>query len=61
MDATFGAAIQTFDKSLRALSMGVNRLFYHQGTINQGTRSSVYSSNFPALIVWCSILQLVAG
>jgi hypothetical protein len=36
MDATFGSAIQTIDKTLRALSIGTQRLFYHQGTINQG-------------------------
>ncbi|KAM0206259.1 hypothetical protein ACHAQI_008359 [Fusarium lateritium] len=35
MDATFGSAIQTVDKTLRALSIGTYRLFYHQGTINQ--------------------------
>ncbi|RGP75985.1 hypothetical protein FSPOR_432 [Fusarium sporotrichioides] len=35
MDATFGSAIQTIDKTLRALSIGTQRLFYHQGTINQ--------------------------
>ncbi|KAL6912444.1 hypothetical protein FSST1_010204 [Fusarium sambucinum] len=35
MDATFGSAIQTVDKTLRALSIGTQRLFYHQGTINQ--------------------------
>lgn len=36
MDSTFGAAIQATDKTLRALTVGVQRLFYHQGTINQG-------------------------
>lgn len=36
MDASFGAAIQTVDKSLKAVSMGLKRLYYHQGTINQG-------------------------
>jgi hypothetical protein len=36
MDATFGSAIQAVDKTLRALSLGIQRLFYHQGTINQG-------------------------
>ncbi|KAH7161780.1 hypothetical protein EDB81DRAFT_854074 [Dactylonectria macrodidyma] len=35
MDATFGSAIQLLDKSLRAMTLGVQRLFYHQGTINQ--------------------------
>ncbi|KAM0269440.1 hypothetical protein ACHAQH_009729 [Verticillium albo-atrum] len=35
MDATFGAAIQVLDKSLRALSLGVQQMFFHQGTINQ--------------------------
>lgn len=37
MDATFGAALQTLDKSLRAVTLGIKRLFFHQGTINQGT------------------------
>ncbi|GKT79499.1 hypothetical protein ColTof4_11922 [Colletotrichum tofieldiae] len=41
MDAMFGGAIQIVDKTLRALSMGIQRLYYHQGTINQG--SSVLS------------------
>ena len=36
-DATFGGALQILDKTLRATSVGVERLFYHQGTINQGT------------------------
>lgn len=36
MDSTFGSAIQTTDKTLRALTRGIQRLFYHQGTINQG-------------------------
>ncbi|KAH6689036.1 hypothetical protein F5X68DRAFT_230697 [Plectosphaerella plurivora] len=35
MDAMFGGAVQIVDKTLRALSMGINRLYYHQGTINQ--------------------------
>ncbi|KAF7713085.1 Beta-glucuronidase [Penicillium ucsense] len=35
MDATFGAAIATLDKSLRAVTLGIQRLFFHQGTINQ--------------------------
>ncbi|RBR13263.1 uncharacterized protein FIESC28_08229 [Fusarium coffeatum] len=35
MDATFGSAIQMIDKTLRALSIGTYRLFYHQGTVNQ--------------------------
>ncbi|KAG4284567.1 hypothetical protein FPRO06_08946 [Fusarium proliferatum] len=35
MDSTFGSAIQTTDKTLRALTLGIQRLFYHQGTINQ--------------------------
>lgn len=36
MDQQFGGAIQIVDKTLLALSMGVQRLYYHQGTINQG-------------------------
>ncbi|TLD10910.1 hypothetical protein PgNI_06550 [Pyricularia grisea] len=36
MDAQFGGAVQIVDKTLRALSLGVSRLYYHQGTINQG-------------------------
>lgn len=35
-DRTFGAALETLDKSLQAVSVGVSRLFFHQGTINQG-------------------------
>ncbi|KAI8718176.1 Glyco-hydro-79C domain-containing protein [Fusarium sp. LHS14.1] len=35
MDASFGSAIQAVDKTLRALSLGIQRMFYHQGTINQ--------------------------
>ncbi|KAG7285774.1 hypothetical protein NEMBOFW57_008068 [Staphylotrichum longicolle] len=34
-DATFGGALQILDKTLRATSIGIERLFYHQGTINQ--------------------------
>jgi hypothetical protein len=36
MDASFGGALQILDKSLRAVSLGIKRLYYHQGTINQG-------------------------
>lgn len=36
MDATFGGALQVLDKTLLALSIGIERLYYHQGTINQG-------------------------
>ncbi|QPC78076.1 hypothetical protein HYE68_008828 [Fusarium pseudograminearum] len=50
MDATFGSAIQTVDKTLRALSIGTQRLFYHQGTINQAFfnwwRSDQLNANF---------------
>jgi hypothetical protein len=42
MDATFGSAIQTTDKTLRALTLGIQRLFYHQGTINQGKLNKGY-------------------
>lgn len=37
MDATFGSAIQTVDKTLYTLCLGIERLFYHQGTIDQGS------------------------
>lgn len=42
MDATFGAALQTLDKALRAVTMGITRLYYHQGTINQGIYLKFY-------------------
>jgi hypothetical protein len=35
-DASFGGALQVLDKTLHATSIGIERLFYHQGTINQG-------------------------
>jgi hypothetical protein len=35
-DASFGGALQILDKSLRAVSLGIKRLYYHQGTIDQG-------------------------
>ncbi|KAK7187721.1 hypothetical protein DPSP01_004558 [Paraphaeosphaeria sporulosa] len=35
MDATFGGALVTLDRSLRSTSIGIKRLFYHQGTVNQ--------------------------
>ncbi|KAJ5374238.1 hypothetical protein N7517_006244 [Penicillium concentricum] len=35
MDATFGSAIQTVDKTLHGLTLGIQRIFYHQGTIDQ--------------------------
>ncbi|KAH7000895.1 hypothetical protein EDB80DRAFT_810009 [Ilyonectria destructans] len=34
MDEQFGGAIHIADKTLRALSLGVKRLYYHQGTID---------------------------
>ncbi len=40
-DATFGGALQILDKTLRATSVGIERLFYHQGTINQGMCSRI--------------------
>lgn len=40
MDSTFGAALVTLDKSLHAVTLGIQRLFFHQGTINQGTHPS---------------------
>ncbi|KAH7020712.1 uncharacterized protein B0I36DRAFT_387583 [Microdochium trichocladiopsis] len=35
-DASFGGALQLPDKSLLATTLDINRLYYHQGTINQG-------------------------
>ncbi|KAF3386922.1 hypothetical protein F1880_001326 [Penicillium rolfsii] len=35
MDETFGAALATLDKSLHGVTLGIQRLFFHQGTINQ--------------------------
>lgn len=32
-DATFGSALQLVDKTLHALSLGVQRIFYHQGSL----------------------------
>lgn len=43
MDATLGFAIQTVDKTLHGLALGIQRIFYHQGTINQGM---FFSNNF---------------
>ncbi|KAK4861052.1 hypothetical protein LT330_003968 [Penicillium expansum] len=37
MDATLGSAIQTVDKTLHGLALGIQRIFYHQGTINQAS------------------------
>jgi hypothetical protein len=37
MDETFGAALATLDKSLHAVTIEIQRLYFHQGTINQGT------------------------
>ena len=36
-DATFGAALVTLERSLQAGTLSVERLYYHQSTINQGT------------------------
>lgn len=36
MDATFGSALVTLHRTLRSVSIGLEQLFYHQGTINQG-------------------------
>jgi hypothetical protein len=52
MDQQFGGAIQIVDKTLLALSMGVQRLYYHQGTINQGTLLILESSR--AFLIWRS-------
>ncbi|KAI9162699.1 hypothetical protein HJFPF1_04290 [Paramyrothecium foliicola] len=35
MDSKFGGALQVLDKTLRSVSIGIKRLYYHQGTINQ--------------------------
>ncbi|KAJ5892275.1 uncharacterized protein N7473_008503 [Penicillium subrubescens] len=36
MDEPFGAALATLDKSLHVVTLGIQRLYFHQGTINQG-------------------------
>jgi hypothetical protein len=59
MDATFGSAIQTVDKTLRALSIGTQRLFYHQGTINQGKPFNLVNTILHKLTK-LSFFQLVA-
>lgn len=41
MDASFGAALVTLDRSLRAAAMQITKLFYHQGTVNAGKISVV--------------------
>ncbi|OQD64456.1 hypothetical protein PENPOL_c007G07799 [Penicillium polonicum] len=60
MDATLGSAIQTVDKTLRGLSIGIQRMFYHQGTINQAffnwwssdsVNAPFYGAYFAALAV----------
>lgn len=37
MDETFGAALVALNESLHAVTLGIQRFFFHQGTINQGT------------------------
>lgn len=59
MDATFGSAIQMVDKTLRALSIGTYRLFYHQGTVNQGKPVNSVIGILQKLTRF-SFLQLVA-
>ncbi|KAL2802462.1 hypothetical protein BJX63DRAFT_437848 [Aspergillus granulosus] len=34
MDQTFGAALATLDRSMRAVTMGIQRLFFHQALFN---------------------------
>lgn len=57
MDAKFGGALQVLDKTLRAVSIGIQRLYYHQGTINQGMSSLLLS--FALTAKFNSIIQLV--
>lgn len=38
-DATFGSALQLVDKTLHALSLGVQRIFYHQGSLGASQAS----------------------
>lgn len=47
-DASFGAALQILDKSLLATSLDVKRLYYHQGTINQGECACEQAKRLPA-------------
>ena len=51
-DATFGGALQILDKTLRATSVGIERLFYHQGTINQGMWISLPCFHTPIYLTW---------
>ncbi|KAI1046791.1 hypothetical protein LB505_011107 [Fusarium chuoi] len=63
MDSTFGAAIQATDKTLRALTVGVQRLFYHQGTINQAFFNWWWSDhvNAPFYGAYFGALALAGG
>ncbi|KEF61464.1 uncharacterized protein A1O9_03030 [Exophiala aquamarina CBS 119918] len=63
MDASFGAAIQTVDKSLKAVSMGLKHLYYHQGTINQANFNLFLSNqvNTPFYGGYFSVLALAGG
>lgn len=54
-DASFGGALQILDKSLRATSLDIKRLYYHQGTINQGKQTSWRTSSQPGLRSACLI------
>ncbi|KAJ8130419.1 hypothetical protein O1611_g3210 [Lasiodiplodia mahajangana] len=38
-DATFGGAIQIVDKTLRALAIGIQRIYYHQGSLGANQAS----------------------
>jgi hypothetical protein len=57
MDAKFGGALQVLDKTMRAVSIGIQRLYYHQGTINQGMSSLLLFFALTAKVD--SIIQLV--
>ncbi|KAF4338066.1 glycoside hydrolase superfamily [Fusarium beomiforme] len=55
MDSTFGSAIQAADKALRALSLGIERVFYHQAFFNwwwsDRVNAPFYGAYFGALAV----------
>ncbi|GAW14074.1 hypothetical protein ANO14919_034660 [Xylariales sp. No.14919] len=61
-DATFGGAVQIVDKTLHAVSMGVQRIYYHQGNLGayqssfnwwslDGVAAPFYGGYFSALAV----------
>ncbi|KAH8701534.1 hypothetical protein BGW36DRAFT_445075 [Talaromyces proteolyticus] len=63
MDSTFGAAMVTLDKTLHAVTLGIKRLFYHQGTINQAMFNwwSSNQINAPFYGGYFSVLALSGG